>query len=203
MTAKRSQMKASLPTYLNMKDIGKSLKEMGSDVVKTTHQNVVSHWYHSEMDADVIIWKDEKQNIIKQQVNLLGQVIEWNIVDGLRTGFVVETEEKAQQVRGQGPSQEQFQGQTDGKQQAANFAGPNEIQFDRNPTAASINQAIELIHFLNCISENDKEALAYNLKNAPKISSMDPRDFLKKFGREPEPSKAKGFFTKIIRRFFK
>ena len=97
MTARRSPAKVSTPHYLNMKDIGGSVKEMGSDMVKTTHQNVISHWYHSDMDADVIIWRDEKQNIIKQQVNLLGQVIEWNIVDGLRTGFVVEIEKKGEQ----------------------------------------------------------------------------------------------------------
>jgi hypothetical protein len=190
MSAKKSQAKASTPHYLNMKDIGGSIKEMGSDMVKTTHQNVVSHWYHSDMDADLIIWRDEKQNIIKQQVNLLGQVIEWNIVDGLRTGYVVETEEK-------NPTPEPPQ-----RESNAGYSGLNEIKFDRHPTPASVTQAIELINFLKCIPDNDKEALAFNLKNAPKISSMEPREFLKKFGRE-EPSPVKGFWQKIIRRFFK
>lgn len=189
MTARKSPAKVNTPHYLNMKDIGNSIKEMGSDMVKTTHQNVVSHWYHSDMDADLIIWRDEKQNIIKQQVNLLGQVIEWNIVDGLRTGFVVETEQKESLNR-------------EKEKDPAGFAGVNEVKFDRNPTAASVTQAIELIHFLKCISETDKDALSYNLKNAPKISSMEPREFLKKFGRE-ESGPIKSFWQKIIRRFFR
>lgn len=195
MTARRSSTSNSAtPAYLNIKDIGGSIKEMGSDMVKTTHQNVVSHWYHSDMDADLIIWKDEKQNIIKQQVNLLGQVIEWNIVDGLRTGFVVETEAK-EEAEGKNPRPK--------KEQGPGLSGPNEIKFDRLPAAQSVTQAIELIHFLKCVSEQDKEALAYNLKNAPKISSMEPKEFLRKFGRDPEPVKAFGFFQKFIRRFFR
>lgn len=196
MNAKRSSTNLAVPTYLNIKDIGHSVKEMGSDMVKTTHQNVVSHWYHSDMDADIIIWKDEKQNIIKQQVNLLGQVIEWNIVDGLRTGFVVETETESKSKGAKNPPRES-------EKSAGAFSGPNEIQFDRIPAAASVTQAIELIHFLKCISEHDKVALADNLKNAPKISSMDPRDFLKKFGRESEKPLVPSFFQKMIRRFFK
>ncbi|OQW51559.1 MAG: hypothetical protein A4S09_10040 [Proteobacteria bacterium SG_bin7] len=187
MTARKSPAKPNTPNYLNIKDIGSSVKEMGSDMVKTTHQNVVSHWYHSDMDADLIVWRDEKQNIIKQQVNLLGQVIEWNIVDGLRTGFVVETEQK------DSPNKEKEQ---------AGFAGVNEVKFDRTPAAASVTQAIELIHFLKCISESDKDALSYNLKNAPKIASMEPGEFLKKFGRD-HPGPIKGFWQKIIRRFFR
>lgn len=188
MTARKSPAKANAPNYLNMKDIGSSIKEMGSDMVKTTHQNVVSHWYHSDLDADLIIWRDEKQNIIKQQVNLLGQVIEWNIVDGLRTGFVVETEQN-------NPPENQ-------RKDGAGFAGINEIKFDRSPTSTSVTQAIELIHFLKCINDTEKEALAFNLKNAPKISSMEPREFLKKFG-SAESSPVKGFYQKFIRRFFR
>jgi hypothetical protein len=191
MTARKSPAKANTPNYLNMKDIGGSVKVMGSDMVKTTHQNVVSHWYHSDMDADIIIWRDEKQNIIKQQVNLLGQVIEWNIVDGLRTGFVIETEQKKEHKEEAAKKNEDM---------VAGFGGINEIKFDRNPTETSVKQAIELINFLKCIDDAEKDALSYNLKNAPKISSMEPREFLRKFGRA-EPAPLKGFWQKIIRRF--
>ena len=47
-------------------------------------QNVGSHWYHSDQDADIYIWLDEVGNVIKQQVNFVGQVVEWNIVEVLK-----------------------------------------------------------------------------------------------------------------------
>lgn len=172
------------PTYLNIKDVGKSLKEMGSDVFKTTHQNVVSQWFHSDLDADLIVWRDENKNIIKQQVNLLGQVVEWNIVDGIRTGFVVETEEQNEVKQTQGSKSR------------------TEIHFDLNPIVDSISQAVELISHSECLTTQDKTTVTDNLKNAPKMDMMHPKEFLKRFGHKKDSSQESNWFQKIVRRLF-
>ncbi len=173
---KQNSTAVAKPTYFNVRDIGISLKPAGSDMVKTSQQNVVSYWYHSDSDADLIIWKDERQNIIKQQINLLGQVIEWNIVDGIRTGFVIETENTNE-----------------------NEKSKNEIRFDLKPTRTSVHQAIELVQHLICISDDDKKMIADNFQNAPRIASMDPQKFVAQFGRQQKPM---SWLQKIIRRLF-
>ncbi len=167
-------------SFVNFREIGLSLREMGSDVIKTSHQKVVSRWFHSDADADVIMWKDERENIIKQQVNLFGQIIEWNIVEGLKTGFVVETE---------GPRDQE---------QTRSAKTNNVVQYDPSPSKNSASQAIEIIRHATLISKNDKDILISNFFNAPRIASMDPTDFVGKYGKPKD-----NFFKKWIRRLFK
>lgn len=188
MTSRVPKISDAKMTFVNFREIGLSLREMGSDVIKTTHQNVVSRWYHSDADADVILWKDERENIIKQQVNLFGQIIEWNIVEGLKTGFVVETEGPNGQVQAIKPDKPGEKTKT-----------ANVVQYDATPSKNSINQAIEIIKHARLISKGDKEILINNFYNAPRIASMDPTDFVNKYGK---PIK-ENFFKKWIRRFFK
>ena len=143
------------PFYANFREIGLSLKEMESRSIDTTYQKVMSQWFHSESDVDIVLWKDEKKNIIKQQVNLFGQVIEWNIVEGLKTGFVVETELK-----------------------------PNVIRYDSAPSKHSVHQAVDMVRFAVPILVPDKDVLINNFLLAPKIASMDPGVFVETFGKQ-------------------
>ncbi len=177
------------PFYANFREIGMSLKEMGSSVINTTHQKVMSQWFHSESDVDIVLWKDERKNIIKQQVNLFGQVIEWNIVEGLKTGFVVETESPAEK-NGEKPK-------------------PNVIRYDNSPQRNSIHQAVDIVRYAALLIQTDKDVLINNFLNAPKITSMDPAIFVETFGKNPKPLSTLAtlsnlsLFQKILRRFFK
>jgi hypothetical protein len=80
------------PRFFNAEEIGHSLKEVSPLLLKTTHPEITSRWFHSSQDADLFIWFDRNQGVIKQQISFFGQVVEWNIVEGLKTGLVIEEE---------------------------------------------------------------------------------------------------------------
>lgn len=86
--------KYSLPLMFDPESIGSSLKEVSNELIETQMQDVVNKWYHSPQDTDLLLWYDEKANVIKQQLSFFGQVVEWNVVDGVRTGYVVDGEDK-------------------------------------------------------------------------------------------------------------
>ena len=49
--------------------------------------DVESHWFHAKGPADLYFWKS-KDKIIKHQISLFNQVVEWNEFDGVKTGYV-------------------------------------------------------------------------------------------------------------------
>ena len=71
---------------------GKSLREMGRDYLKVESRDVTSRWYHGVEDVDLFIWTDEHDQVIKQQLSFCGQVVEWNVLDGIKTGVEIEEE---------------------------------------------------------------------------------------------------------------
>ncbi len=72
--------------------LGQSLRPISSDVMKTEAHNLVSQWYQSKYDLNLFIWKDEHGVIIRQQLTFFGVVADWNIMEGARTGAVLEGE---------------------------------------------------------------------------------------------------------------
>ena len=76
----------------NAKEIGASLKEVAVEITQSDGQNIESRWFHSQNDADVFIWKDQNKKLIKHQVTFLGQVVEWDVFDGLKTGVIIDDE---------------------------------------------------------------------------------------------------------------
>ncbi|MDZ4660582.1 MAG: hypothetical protein SGJ18_03065, partial [Pseudomonadota bacterium] len=130
------------------------------------------------------------KNIIKQQVNLFGQVIEWNIVEGLKTGFVIETED-SQEV------------DTEASLQKESKLKPNVICYDSSPSQHSIHQAVDVVRFAGPLHQFDKDVVISNFLEAPKIASMDPKVFFETFGTKSNFGTKLTFFIKILRRFFK
>ena len=83
----------NLPLYhYDLEVLAKSLKLASIDVIKTSNMDIESHWYRSKGPADLYFWKN-KEKIVKHQVSLFGQVVEWNEFDGVKTGFVQDDEE--------------------------------------------------------------------------------------------------------------
>lgn len=145
--------------YFFPKRLAKSMRELSVDFIQTEHQRIKSRWFHSDDDADLFLWSDESGNIIKQQINLCGQVVEWNIVNGLRSGFVMEKEVSTP---------------------GAPFS--EEVIFDKVTSQSALSQAKDLIQELSVIDEKTKNILIYNLNEAPTISKMDSEVFMKSFG---------------------
>ncbi|MCC7405645.1 MAG: hypothetical protein IT288_14695 [Bdellovibrionales bacterium] len=145
--------------YFNARDIGESLEEVAVDIIKTESQNITSRWLHSAKEADLFIWKDEKENIIKQQMSFCGQIVEWNILEGIKTGVVLEDENEPSGVE-----------------------GSEVVRFDEDPQVASVKQAIEVLRHVLALTETDREILLTNFNKAPVAHHLAPEEFLRRYG---------------------
>lgn len=81
-----SQAKLPLNHY-DLPSLAKSLKLASIDVIKTSNVDIESHWYKASGPADLYFWK-AKTKIVKHQISLFNQVVEWNEYEGVRTGYV-------------------------------------------------------------------------------------------------------------------
>lgn len=164
------------PTFFEPAQAGRSLKEVGIDYLKVESKNITSRWFHSAHDVDLFLWLDEHSQVIKQQVSFCGQIVEWNILDGLKTGVVIEEE-------------------IVGDVGDLNKVDQSEmIRFDDRPQKQAIRLAIEVIQNIEPLEELVRRHL---------LSNFGIRDTLKpelvkskiSFGRP-------GFLQKLVR-FFK
>jgi hypothetical protein len=161
--------------------LGRSLHEVATDLVVTTHQDVISRWFHSNKDVDLYIWLDKKENVIKQQLSFYGQVVEWNVVEGLKTGLIIEDDEKR----------------------------PTEIvQFDTHPQSKPIEQALALLNYITALPERERGKLADNFRQDLAASTrLSPEQFIERFGAYLGPEKPKeapeGGFWAGLRRLFR
>lgn len=169
------------PRFFNASDLGKTFREVSVDVIRTESQDIVNRWYHSAKDADLFVWMDSQQNIIKQQLSFYGQVIEWNVIEGVRTGCVLETEDPV-------------------------FADKRRrsdiIQFDQKPQASSLSQALELLRNITVLKDDERKLLMNNFSSSQQTAhTMDPEEFVRRFGpalRRPSADQP-GIFNRLRR----
>ncbi|MBK9294148.1 MAG: hypothetical protein IPM57_06835 [Oligoflexia bacterium] len=143
--------------FYNCKTLGKTLKEVAVDLIQTSSEKIVSKWYHSQLNVDLFTWVDRGENVIKQQLSFNGQVIEWNCLEGIKTGVVIEAD-----IEGSKETSES-------------------IQFDTAPHESAVKLAIEILVYF----ETDKklyDQLLSNFKNPQNIKTLSPEEFVKRFG---------------------
>jgi hypothetical protein len=134
------------PVVFDAEALGASFRELGVDVVDGEQTTFMSRWFHSRQDADLFIWVDGDKRIIKHQMCLFGQVIEWNPLDGTRTGVIIEEEIAA---LGEEPAEV--------------------IRFDPKAEEAAVHQAMTVLSHLNELSHQDRDLLIHNLRESPKL----------------------------------
>ncbi len=83
-----TQMRAAI----DPSDLGQTLIERAVDVYHVDGIEIVSRWYHSVGDCDLMVWLDSENELIRFQFNISGQVVDWNRANGFRTGLIVEIE---------------------------------------------------------------------------------------------------------------
>ncbi len=171
--------KASGHIYFDPKTLGRKMKEISVDVIRTERQHVTSRWFHAN-DADLFVWQDENSYVIKQQVSFSGLIIEWNVVDGMRTGVLIEEEQDDK--RG--------------------IPGSEIIRFDGKLSQGSVKQALELVHALEAIDPGVKKILLHNFEYSPSLDTMSSQEIFKRYdylkGVKPKSfwQKIKSFFIK-------
>jgi hypothetical protein len=133
---------------LDPRRLGESFEKVSSEVIQTEMQYVISQWFHSSYDSDLFVWTDLKNNIIKQQVSICGQVVEWNLLEGVRTGMVLE-EDSADETK-----------------------GSEVIRFDASVQRSSVSLACQVIQHINELNSEVRELIISNFSQ-PK----GPADF--------------------------
>jgi hypothetical protein len=154
-------------TYFNSKTIGRSLKEVAVDLIHTTSEEVISRWYHSNMSVDLFTWVDRAENVIKQQLSFHGQVVEWNCLEGIKTGVVIESDVGID---------ENFQ-----KKEGDENLSSETIKFDDQPQNQSVVIALDILSY-TVVEEVILNQLISNFKEPKDIKNMEPEEFVKRFG---------------------
>jgi hypothetical protein len=194
MNTKTETADKILSQFFNGKNIGKNLKEMAVDMVKTDTEDVVSRWYHAP-STDLFTWTDRQHNIIKQQLHFNGQVVEWNCLEGVKTGLMIEADLGLKATYN-----------AEGKMEKERIS--ETIKFDALPMNACVDLALEILEFTQ-FEDAVRRQLIGNFKDPQNISTMEPELFLKRFGAALKQSKAlkasndAGFFNSIRERLLR
>ena len=128
------------PIYFNPQKVGSQMREIGVDFLRLeSSDDIETRWFREPLtETDVFIWFNKNKKIIKQQVSIMGLLIEWNIVEGVRTGMVMESEILQEQ-----PASEH-------------------IHFDQNIQPNTIETAISVIYGMTCIQKQLQQKLIQN-----------------------------------------
>ncbi len=148
------------PRFFNPSDLGQSLKEVSAEVMKAGEKNILSRWFHSAKEVDLFIWTDPDHNILKQQLSFFGQVVEWNVIEGLKTGLIVE---------------EEAQGRP-------HASGTEIVRFDSKPQKTPVEQAIELLNHITALKERERQALLGNFNDPDAGTNLPAEEFIRRFG---------------------
>lgn len=125
--------KLKVPLY-DINVLARSLKLASIDIINTSKIDIESHWYRSSGPVDLFFWKAQDR-LVKHQINLFGQVVEWNEFDGLKTGYVNEEE-------------------------IGNDAEYGEtICFDKSPNAMVLAKASEFLNLATLIEEQVRKEM--------------------------------------------
>lgn len=113
------------------------------DVLQVENQSVKSHWYRHEEGIDIYYFQKEDGHFLKVHISFFGQVIEWNPLDGTRTGLVVEQEQGTEVVE--------------------------TVHYDARTNDQSIAQSLVIIDNASCISAKLREELREILALGPGV----------------------------------
>lgn len=183
----------SIPVLFDPESLGRSLREVAVDVVESDGNTILTRWFHSTNDIDLLIWSDENQTVLKQQVNFFGQVVEWNVFEGVKTGLIIE-EDAAESERGP----------ANGSQTRHDEANTSEtIQFDARPELRVVQQAIEMLAHVPDLDEEDKRQIRDNLLNRVNGAEDRGSEFMRRYeaAHAKERARRPGFWRRLRRWF--
>jgi hypothetical protein len=166
------------PTYYDPIKIAATFAEISTDIIKTESENVTNRWFQGISGSDLLIWTDESQNIIKQQIIFCGQVAEWNILDGIKTGYVLEEET-----------------------QGENLPSSETIKYDSSVQGASVQIALELLKNISVIEEHVRVLLIQHFEKPHSIQSLTSEELVKRYGNK-RSNKAWAKFRSACQKLF-
>lgn len=83
---------AALMTVESIKTLAQNMNFVSFDILQVEQYSVKSHWYRHEQGLDIYYFQKDDGRLVKLHIAFFGQVIEWNPLDGTRTGLLMEEE---------------------------------------------------------------------------------------------------------------
>lgn len=157
---------------LDLSSVATSIQEVAVDIVQGESTEFVTRWFKATKgDADLSIWIDGEKRIVKHQLSIYGQVVEWTPIHGTRTGVIVEHETEAET-----------------------------ILFDKKADRASIDQAIALVASVHALTEVERSTLSFNFRESPKLHKKARERAIKAWAPQTEEflsDRRPGFWKKL------
>ncbi|MGE3974795.1 MAG: hypothetical protein AB7F59_09750 [Bdellovibrionales bacterium] len=147
------------PVFFSPQKVAESFCEVDMNFKGAGTEKVVTRWLHAAEGSDLYIWTDSRGEIVKQQVVLQGLTIEWNILDGLRTGIVLEEELTDAQDK---PSER--------------------VIWDKTASQATVHLAMTLLPFVKVLEDSVRLKLIHNFQSPSSISRMPAEEVVRRFG---------------------
>lgn len=136
--------------YLDPVQQGATLTEKAVDIHVIEGLDVLARWYHSPYDTDLTMWFDGSAQVSRFQLNSGGQIVDWSLVDGLHTGFIVEFEI--------GRSKEVAE----------------TIQFDAEPNRSNVKNAFQILSNCPSLSKTVRDMMLESLQDQ-RVRTTGPR----------------------------
>lgn len=97
-TEKRRMAEASV-SLNSLKTMAQKVRFVSFDVIQYQDKEMKSHWYRHEDSIDLYYFQSasgdksaDSGRIVKLHLSVMGQILEWNPYDGVRTGLLIEEE---------------------------------------------------------------------------------------------------------------
>lgn len=145
-------------TVDSIKTLAQKMNFVSFDMLHIEDQEIKSHWYSHEEGLDIYYFQKEDGSLIKLHVSFFGQVIEWNPLDGTRTGYMVEQEQGS----------EVFE----------------TVHFDSRTNSESLAQCLVLLENAICLTQELRSELTVLLQLSPQSLSRhlsQKKNFWSKF----------------------
>lgn len=134
------------PIYLDYAKVGASMIEVGIDYQEIESKQVETRWFrdHSS-ETDVFIWMNRDRRMIKQQISVMGLVAEWNILDGVRTGVIFESEMSSMELMENGLT--------------TGDTASEVIHFDKKAQQRTLSAALSILNNMTCLEYDLKKMM--------------------------------------------
>lgn len=148
--------------FLDPVKLGASLVEVGVDYQEIESREVQTRWFRGpQTETDVFLWMNKDLKIIKLQVSVMGLVGEWNILDGVRTGMILESELSSKDLSENGLTPDDTASEV--------------IQFDKSIQKRTLDISLSIIKNMNCLEPDLKALMLKNLGQGVDFLSFPER----------------------------
>jgi hypothetical protein len=130
--------------------LGQSLLEAGLDEFEGEAGRVRASWHRSSLGAELLLWRSAEGLLLQAQLNVRGEIAQWDPAHGARTGLVVEAD-------------------------VAPGALEETVRFDVSAVRAALERAAIVVRAVESLDLAEREALAARYLALPAGEAQDRR----------------------------